>query len=129
MREFCRLNSILTELLPVDTDPRNFYWQSLVNWGELLYTLRFFLKPLLKFFMTFAFTTSGMTDETRIQQIINRLKPFVGHNIFIFSHRRDYEGIQTIRKIAQRNRLQCCYISGLDYLRDIQHLFDIKKRK
>ncbi|NVM55112.1 MAG: hypothetical protein HWN66_15510 [Candidatus Helarchaeota archaeon] len=115
---------VLTELLPVDTDPRNFYWQVLVKWGDLIYALRHLLKPLFKLFMNFAFTTGGMTDERRIQQIINRLRPHVGHNIFVFSHRKDYEGIRAIRHIAQKNQLACSYVSGLRYLRDMKELFD-----
>ncbi len=118
---------ILTELLPVDTDPRNFYWQFLANWGDLIYAFRRILKPILKLFMTMAFTTGGMTDEKRIQQIINRLKPYVGHNIFVFSHRKDYEGIRAIRNIAQKNGLSCGYVSGLRYLRDMEEYFESEK--
>ncbi|MHA1130192.1 MAG: DUF6259 domain-containing protein [Candidatus Helarchaeota archaeon] len=118
---------VLTELLPVDTDPYNFYWQFIVNWGEILWALRYILKPLIKFFMKFALTSRSMTDETRIQQIINRLKLYVGKNIFVFSHRRDYEGISTIRRLAEENQLACCFISGLDYLRNLKNLFEWKK--
>lgn len=111
---------ILTELLPVDTDPSNFYWQFLAQWGDLIYSFRHLLKPIFKLFMNMAFTTGGMTDETRIQQIINRLKPHVGQNIFVFSHRKDYEGFEAIRNIAQKNRLSCVFVPGLRYLREIK---------
>ncbi len=118
---------VLTELLPVDTDPHSFYWQFIVNWGEILWMLRHLLKPLIKFFMKFAFASGTMTDEMRIQQIVNRLKPYVGNNIFVFSHRRDYEGIKAIRRIAAENQLACGYMSGLDYLRDLKDLFGLEK--
>ena len=115
---------ILTELLPVDTDHQNFYWQFIAKWGDLIYAFRHILKPVLKLLMNMAFTTGGMTDEKRIQEIINRLKPYVGHNIFVFSHRKDYEGVRAIRNIAQKNQLSCGYVSGLRYLRDIKGFFD-----
>jgi hypothetical protein len=120
---------VLTELLPVDTDPRNFYWQFLANWGEIFWKFRWFLKPFIRTFMGLAFSTGAMTDESRIQKIVNRLRPHVGNNILVFSHRRDAEGIKAIQTIAQRNQLDCCYISGLEFLRDVRGLVKPDKQK
>ncbi len=112
---------VLTELLPTDTDPRSFYWQFIVNWGDLIWALRRILKPLLTLFMRFAFTLGTMTDELRIQRIIDRLKPYVGQNIILFSHRKDMAGFRTIRQIANLNQLRCGHLSGLQYLRNIEY--------
>ncbi len=118
---------VLTELLPVDTDPNNFYWQFVVNWGDLIWLFRKLLKPILKLFMNAAFTTGSMTDNSRIQKIIDRLKPYVGKKIIVFSHRKDIEGIKVIREIAQRNRLLCGIVPGLNYLNEISYYLQEKK--
>ncbi|MHA1264281.1 MAG: DUF6259 domain-containing protein [Candidatus Helarchaeota archaeon] len=117
---------VLTELLPLDTNPRSFYWQFLVRWGDLIYSFRHLLKPLFKLFMNLAFTTGSMTDATRIQEIINRLQPYVGKNILVFSHRKDRAGIRAIQAIAQKNQLACCYNVGLNYLRNVYDRFGYK---
>lgn len=114
---------VLTELLPIDTDPRNFYWQFLANWGDLVWMLRHGLKPLIKIFMRMAFTTGGMTNEARIQEIVNRLSPYVGRNILVFSHRKDDAGVKAIQAITRNNQLSCCYSSGLHYLYDVKNRF------
>jgi hypothetical protein len=118
---------VLTELLPTDTVPNNYYSQFLVKYGDLIWAFRKILKPVFRFFMKFAFTTGSMTDELRIQRIIDRLKPHVGQNIFIFSHRMDYEGFKVIRQIAQNNQVSCVYTAGLNYLRSIRDRFEIEK--
>ena len=121
------VDQVLTELLPVDTDPRNFYWQFIANWGDLIWAFRRFLKPLFKFFINLTFKTGGMTDESRIQRIIDRLRPHVGENIIVFSHRKDYEGVKAIRRIARKNQLICGYVPGLKYLREIKDYFQDEK--
>jgi hypothetical protein len=115
---------VLTELLPTDTNPRSFYWQFIVNWGDLIWGLRWIFKPILKVFMPIAFTTGMMTDESRLQYIIDRLKPYVGQNIILFSHRRDRAGFRAIRQIAKLNQLRCGYLSGLKYLRNIEYYLE-----
>ena len=120
---------VLTELLPMDTDPRSFYWQFIMKWGDLIWTFRRVLKPLIALFMNFAFTTGSMTDEGRLQQIINRLKPYVGHNIIFFSHRKDYEGFKAMRDVTQKNKLNCGFVSGLKYLRSIKQFFEKEREE
>jgi hypothetical protein len=120
---------VLTELLPVDTDPKNFYWQFLAEWGDVIWAFRRLLRPLMTFFMNYAFKTEAMTNETRLQQIINRLKPYVGQNIIFFSHRRDYEGFKAMRQISHKNQLNYGYVSGLELLQTLRPYFEREKEE
>jgi len=120
---------VLTELLPVDTDPKNFYWQFLVEWGDVIWAFRQLLRPLITLFMNYAFKTGAMTDEMRLQQIINRLKPYVGRNIIFFSHRRDYTGFKAMRQICRKNQLNYGYVSGLELLQSLRPFFQKEKEE
>ncbi|MHA1300886.1 MAG: DUF6259 domain-containing protein [Candidatus Helarchaeota archaeon] len=114
---------VLTELLPVDTDPNDIYWQSLMKYGEIIWAFHKFLKPLLKLATDLSFLTSSMLDPKRIQGIINRLKVHVGDNIIVFSHRKDYEGFKAIEKITQENQIRRGIFPGRKSLLSIRDFF------
>lgn len=114
---------VLTELLPIDTNPRNFYQQFLIEQGDLIWAFHRILKPILKFFTNFSFNRFAMVDPIRIQSIINRLYPYIGQKIILFSHRKDYKSFKFIENITQKNQLYFGYFAGRKYLLTIKNFF------
>ena len=114
---------VLTELLPVDTDTTNVYWQTLMNYGDLIWAFHQFIKPIIKLSTNLSFLSGEMLNPDRLQRIINRLKIHKGKNIIVFSHRKDYEGFKAIKKIVEKNNLKQGFFPGRKYLRTIKNFF------
>ncbi|MFX0137426.1 MAG: DUF6259 domain-containing protein [Candidatus Hodarchaeota archaeon] len=114
---------VLTELLPIDTDTTDFNWQFLMEYGDLIWTFHRLIKPIIKLSTNLSFLSGAMLDPNRLQRIINRLKIHVGKNIIVFSHRKDYQGFNAIKKVVEKNNLRQGFFPGRKFLRVIKPFF------
>jgi hypothetical protein len=112
-----KVDFVLSELLPVDWDPNSFYNRLNLDWGDLAWYFRRILKPIMKIVTEFQFTSEAMTNVDRIKSIVKRLSQYINvENIFLFTHRRDIEGLNATRKVVEETGANLGYFMGFKNL-------------
>ena len=121
-----KVDYVLSELLPIDWDPYSFYNRLNSEWGELAWIFRRFLKPITKILTEMQFKSQAMTDFNRMKNIVNRLEKNINvDRIFLFTHRKDIDGLRAIQKVASDTGAHIGYFVGLKKLISLKGLINI----
>ena len=71
----------------------------------------------MKIVTEFQFTSEAMTNIDRIKSIVKRLSQYTNiENIFLFTHRRDIEGLNATRKVVEETGANLGYFMGFKKL-------------
>ncbi|MHA1404828.1 MAG: DUF6259 domain-containing protein [Candidatus Helarchaeota archaeon] len=112
---------VLNELLPIDWDPLSLPIKLQLEWGDLAWYFRGLLKPMLRILTEAQFNQSSMMDATRILKIVERIEQYKSPNeIFLFTHKKDQEGLRAISRIARHKGTNLVYFSGFKPLNSIK---------
>ncbi|MHA1270496.1 MAG: DUF6259 domain-containing protein [Candidatus Helarchaeota archaeon] len=112
---------VLSELLPQDWNPYSLYNRINAEWGDFAWIFRRILKPITQLITEIQFTSQSMVETNRIIKIVNRLKKNIPSNkIFLFSHRKDIQGLRAIQEVVMATGSNICYFMGLKKLIELK---------
>lgn len=113
VKVFENADGILSELLLADMNPYGIENRLSVLFGNIAWKFRLILRPALTYILPKLYQTRIMTDDSRIREIITRLKKAApSKHIYLFSHRTDTESRRFLSRYCKNNDIHLCFFTG-----------------
>lgn len=118
-------DEVLSEVLPYDSNawPLNFFKNQA---SFFIWKARRLAHPLSRrsYYSSFFLKNKRFISDDRFDEVINRLKKFVGgKNIHVALHRKDEQGVRAVRRAKERLGVKACYLCGMKDLSFVEKYF------